>query len=135
MSMVRLPTAKSGGKANLHLGALGIGIDLESGLTTGATWRGRPVSHHPETLAPLAGQPVTAWQEVIDTACSAARAFPLGYLGVDISITSEGRPVVLEVNVRPGLEIQNANTAGLRPRIARLLASHELTDRNLDDYN
>jgi hypothetical protein len=31
--------------------------------------------------------------------------------------------VVLEVNVRPGLEIQNANQRGLRPRLERILAA------------
>lgn len=125
MSMVRLPTRRSGGKANLHLGALGIGIDLETGMTTGGTWRGRPLSRHPETQRCLAGMRVTAWGDVLETARKAARAFPLGYLGVDISITEEGRPVVLEVNVRPGLEIQNANRRGLRPEITRVLAARE----------
>jgi alpha-L-glutamate ligase-like protein len=123
MSMVRLPTTSSAGKANLHLGALGIGVDMQTGRTIGATWRGRTVTHHPETRQPLAGIRVAAWDQVLDIARSTARAFPLGYLGVDISITRDGRPVVLEVNVSPGLEIQNANRRGLRPEIDRMLAA------------
>jgi alpha-L-glutamate ligase-like protein len=123
MSMVRLPTTASAGKANLHLGALGIGVDVDSGRTIGATWRGRPVTHHPETRQPLAGIALAAWDRVMDIAREAARAFPLGYLGVDVSIPRDGRPVVLEVNVSPGLEIQNANGRGLRPEIDRVLAA------------
>jgi alpha-L-glutamate ligase-like protein len=126
MSMVRLPTTSSAGKANLHLGALGIGVDLHTGRTIGAAWRGRAVTNHPETRKPLVGLRVTAWDRVMDIARDTARAFPLGYLGIDISITRDRRPVVLEVNVSPGLEIQNANRRGLRPEIDRVLAArHE----------
>jgi alpha-L-glutamate ligase-like protein len=135
MAMVRLPTKRSMGKANLHLGALGIGIDMQTGVTTGGTCRGRLVTRHPETSTPLAGMKVTAWEDVIDTSTRAARAFPLGYLGVDISITQEGRPVVLEVNVRPGLEIQNANRRGLRAEISRVLAAQRETDQNQNDIH
>jgi alpha-L-glutamate ligase-like protein len=123
MTMVRLPTRRSAGKANLHLGALGIGVDLQTGQTIGGTWRGRPVTHHPETRQLLAGIRVTAWDDVMETARSAAQAFPLRYLGIDISITREGQPVVLEANVQPGLEIQNASRRGLRAEIARVLAA------------
>jgi len=123
MSMVRLPTRRSGGKANLHLGAVGIGIDLQTGRTIGGTWRGRPVTHHPETNRLLVGIEVTAWDRVMEMARRTARVFPLGYLGVDISIGRDGQPVVLEVNARPGLEIQNANMRSLRPEIARVLAA------------
>lgn len=130
MSMVRFPTRRSGGKANLHLGAIGIGVDLRTGITTSGTCRGRPVTRHPETKHPLAGLKVTAWDDVVDTARRAARAFPLGYLGIDIVITDGGRPVVLEVNVKPGLEIQNANQRGLRPEISRVLAALEGLSRN-----
>ena len=45
-AMTRLPTAASGGRANLHQGAIGVGIDLASGHTTHATFRNRPVRRH-----------------------------------------------------------------------------------------
>ena len=91
---------RSGGKANLHLGAVGIGIDLQTGRTIGGTWRGRPVTHHPETNRFLVGIEVTAWDRMMEMARRTARVFPLGYLGVDISIGRDGQPVVLEVNAR-----------------------------------
>ena len=34
MAMLRLPTKESGGRANLHQGALGLGIDISTGITT-----------------------------------------------------------------------------------------------------
>ena len=34
MAMLRLPTEESGGKANLHQGAIGLGIDMATGITT-----------------------------------------------------------------------------------------------------
>ena len=34
MAMLRIPTDKSGGKANLQQGAIGLGIDLATGITT-----------------------------------------------------------------------------------------------------
>jgi len=38
----------------------------------------------------------------------------LGYMGIDFVIDERYGPQILEVNVRPGLEIQNINGAGLR---------------------
>src|SRR3989344_5564912 len=34
MAELRIPTQESGGRANLHLGAVGVGIDMGSGVTT-----------------------------------------------------------------------------------------------------
>ena len=34
MAMLRIPTEKSGGKANLQQGAIGLGVDLATGITT-----------------------------------------------------------------------------------------------------
>ena len=45
---------------------------------------------------------------------TAAEAVPLKYLGVDIAISDQG-PVMIEINARPGIEIQNANNKAMRP--------------------
>lgn len=128
LGMIRLPTRKSSGKANLHLGAVGVGVDLTTGRTTSATWRSRRVTHHPETRQSLTGLPVAAWDRVLQVARATAGALPLDYLGVDISINQDQEPVVLEANVRPGLEIQNANQRGLRPHLERFLAGGDGKD-------
>ena len=41
----------------------------------------------------------------------------LGYQGVDIVLDREKGPLILELNARPGLNIQIANRAGLLPRL------------------
>jgi len=41
----------------------------------------------------------------------------LGYLGVDLVIDRERGPLLLELNARPGLQIQMANQAGLLRRL------------------
>ena len=113
LSMTRIPTKASEGRANLHQGAVGAGIDLASGRTVHAVLKGDPVDKHPDTGVDLIGRAVPYWDRVVEISLRAARAVPLKYLGVDISI-SQGGPVLLEINVRPGLEIQNANVRGLR---------------------
>ncbi|MCM2333614.1 MAG: hypothetical protein NDI82_06675 [Anaeromyxobacteraceae bacterium] len=113
LAMIRVPTAESGGRANLHQGGLGIAVDLGSGRTCRALHRGRPVTHHPESGAPLVGLEVPAWPAVLETARRAAAAVPLGYLGVDVVIDAAAGPLVLEINARPGLEIQNVVGIGL----------------------
>ncbi len=115
-AMTRVPTRASDGRANLHQGALGIGIDLGSGKTTHAILHNQPVKTHPDTGEVLLGRTLPYWDEILRIARLAGQAVPLKYLGVDISIAQTG-PVLLEINVRPGLQIQNANLAGLRARL------------------
>ena len=45
MAMLRLPTRESGGRANLHKGAIGVGIDIETGITTYAIHHGEHILH------------------------------------------------------------------------------------------
>lgn len=113
MSMTRIPTKASSGKANLHQGAIGVGIDIESGVTTHAIHASETVTTHPDTFEPVIGLKIPHWDKVIAAARAIAGAVPLKYLGVDIALTESG-VVVLEINVRPGLQIQNANHRGLR---------------------
>ncbi|HSN51358.1 MAG TPA: sugar-transfer associated ATP-grasp domain-containing protein, partial [Woeseiaceae bacterium] len=44
----------------------------------------------------------------------------LGYLGVDMVIDADRGPLMLEMNARPGLNIQIANRTGLSTRISRI---------------
>lgn len=120
MAMLRLPTVESQGRANLHAGGIGIGIDLASGVTTTAIHRDRPLSMYPNSRLRLSGIPLGQFRDVLLTATRAARAVELGYAGVDIAVDREEGPLVLEVNARPGLSIQLANAATLRDRLRRL---------------
>ena len=115
MGMMRLPTRRSDGCANLHKGAVGVGVDLAAGVTRHAIWSGRWVSHHPDTGKPVIGVTLPHFPRLIGTALRAARQVHLAYLGVDLVVDRRHGPVVLELNARPGLSIQLANRAGLLP--------------------
>lgn len=116
-AMLRLPTRASDGKANLHQGAVGAGIDLHTGLTIHGVMRGLPVHHHPDTLHSVEGFAVPHWPLIRELAARCHEFAPLGYLGVDIVLDRDLGPLVLELNARPGLAIQLANGRGLRPAL------------------
>ena len=117
LAMIRIPTLASGGRANLHQGGVGVAVDLATGQTTRALWRGRRVTHHPETRLQLVEQPLPDWSATVALAVDAAGVVPLGYLGVDIVLDAERGPLVLEMNARPGLEIQNVTGVLLGRRL------------------
>jgi alpha-L-glutamate ligase-like protein len=117
MAMLRLPTKESNGRANLHQGGIGTGVDLDSGITHHAVQRNRFVSVHPDTGLPVVGMRVPYWGEVLEMSRRVARAVGLGYVGVDIVVDEVEGPMLLEANARPGLAIQIANGRGLVPRL------------------
>lgn len=119
LTMSRVPTLMSDGKANLHQGAVGIGIDLQSGRSYRAMLKGEPITTHPDSGAELIGVEIPFWAEIMHHARSIAEAVPLKYIGIDIAIAAQG-PVLLEINARPGLEIQNVTRHGMRPLLESL---------------
>jgi alpha-L-glutamate ligase-like protein len=117
MSMTRLPTRRSGGRANLHQGAVGAGVDLATGRIVHAVVSHTSVTHHPDTGRPLVGAEVPGLARALEIAVKVADITGLGYVGADVVIDASRGPVVLELNARPGLSIQLANRAGLLPRL------------------
>lgn len=117
MAMSRLPTRLSHGKANLHQGAIGVGIDLGSGVTVGGVSGNRAVFEHSDTGAPIAGFQIPGWSRILHMSARCYEAVELGYLGVDIVLDRDLGPLILELNARPGLNIQLANRRGLRHRL------------------
>jgi alpha-L-glutamate ligase-like protein len=114
MAMIRAATRRSHGTANLHAGGFAVAVDLASG-RTGRGWDGAAaLSEHPDTGAPISGVRIPHWDRVLSIAGSLYDHFPLGYMGADFAIDKTVGPVVLELNARPGLEIQNVNGRGLR---------------------
>ncbi len=113
LAMLRLPTQASGGRANLHQGGIGVGIDLASGLTCHAALHGRSVTVHPDTGASLLGVQVPDWPRILEMSGRVAAAVQLGYVGIDIISDARHGPMLLEANARPGLAIQMANGRGL----------------------
>lgn len=122
MAMVRLPTRQSGGKANLHQGAIGVGICLATGKTLGGVHHNERIEFHPDTLKSIHGMMVPYWDTILDIASRCYEITGLGYVGVDIVLDKEKGPLVLELNARPGLNIQIANHEGLLKRCQKIEA-------------
>ena len=120
MAMLRLPTKQSGGKSNLHLGGIGVGIDLATGTTTYAVTRNEPIEKHPDTGINLSGFFIPHWKETLKIAIKAVDEIGLKFGAVDVVLDRDRGPLVLEVNARTGLGIQIANQEGLKGRIARV---------------
>lgn len=135
MAMTRLPTRLSHGKANLHQGAIGAGIELASGMTFGGVSGNNLVTVHPDTGCQIEGSKVPHWDRILLMAAQCYDAVGLGYLGVDIVLDRDLGPLILELNARPGLNIQLANRRGLRCRLDAVEAleeSHEDAGRRVE---
>jgi alpha-L-glutamate ligase-like protein len=117
MAMLRLATHASDGKANLHQGAVGVGLSLDAGSCLYAVQFGQPVTLHPDTGKPLSTIRIEGWRELLLLASSCYDMTGLGYIGTDIVIDRDRGPQLLELNARPGLSIQVANGRGLLPRL------------------
>lgn len=128
MAMMRCATHSSDGKANLHQGAVGVGLDIATGKSVGAVQHGELVTTHPDTGAEFSSLVIPHWDRILDLAASCVEMTGLGYLGVDIVLDRNYGPMLLELNARPGLAIQVANQAGLRHRLAIARKIAEQTD-------
>lgn len=117
MAMLRLATAASDGKANLHQGAVGVGLDIGTGKSLNAVQFNRPITLHPDTGLALGNIHIDAWGEMLEMASRCYEATGLGYMGVDLVVDASEGPLLLELNARPGLAIQMANGRGLLPRL------------------
>ena len=90
MAELRLPTYESGGKANLHAGGVGVGIDIATGITTTAIHRkGASILDDvydiiettlDESKLPLRGIQIPQWKEILRIALKCQEATGLGYL-------------------------------------------------------
>jgi len=134
MAMLRIPTEKSGGKANLHQGAIGLGVDLATGITTFGIESDNPIyriyDYGKKKKRKVNGIKIPFWREILETSINCQKAIPsLEFVGVDVVLDKEKGPMVLEVNARPGLSIQVCNKAGLKARIEKI---DEITVRSVD---
>ncbi|NOY14890.1 MAG: hypothetical protein GXP43_01605 [bacterium] len=121
MAFLRLPTSESKGKANLHQGGVGVGIDLGTGITTYAIHHDQYITYYPGTKYKLRGIKIPYWDEMLKLAVAIQTKIRLGYMRVDFVLHPEKGPMILEINSKPGLSIQLANRAGLRRRLERVM--------------
>lgn len=119
MAMLRLPTKESDGKANLHLGAVGVGIDMGSGTATHIVHKNKIIDEIPG-VGPIKGFKLPYWDEMLLIASKAQLVTNLGYMAIDLVLDKNLGPVLLEINARAGLNVQIANLAPLRRRLERI---------------
>lgn len=131
MAMLRCPTHSSDGKANLHQGAVGVGIDITTGQALNAVQNNRIIHRHPDTGVDFSDLVIPDWTSLLRLAASCHELTGLGYLGCDIVIDRVRGPLLLEINARPGLSIQTASGLGLRKRLSSIQDLHE-SDRDID---
>lgn len=122
MAMLRLATTASDGKANLHQGAVGVGLNIANGHSLNSVQFNRPITLHPDTGLALENLVIDDWQEMLVMASRCYEATGLGYMGVDLVVDAKEGPLLLELNARPGLAIQMANGRGLLPRLRQIEA-------------
>lgn len=125
MAMLRCSTGSSDGRANLHQGAVGVGIDLASGRSIRAVQRGHLVHAHPDSGKSFAELQIPNWARLLELASRCYEMTGLGYIGCDLVLDRQLGPLILELNARPGLAIQVANGAGLLPRLRAIEALSE----------
>lgn len=122
MAMIRLPTRLSDGKANLHQGAIGVGIDIPTGVTRRGVWGTEIIREHPDTEHSIVGLQIPHWENLLQMASRCYELSGLGYVGVDFVLDRNLGPMILELNARPGLAIQMANGNGLLHRLKQVQA-------------
>ncbi|MBP7740655.1 hypothetical protein KA089_00545 [Candidatus Woesebacteria bacterium] len=121
MAMIRIPTRDSKGKANLDQGAIGLGIDMATGITTfGVNGKSGIIAEFPGTKKKVAGIQIPSWNKLLETAVKAGEAAGFIYMGADLFIHPEKGPMIVELNGYPGLSIQICNKAGLKKRLERV---------------
>lgn len=123
MAMVRLPTKQSDGKANLHMGGVGAGINMATGETLAGVKGNTVVDVHPNTGNSIKGLVIPQWKRLLEMASRFYDITKLGYIGVDIVLDKDYGPMILELNARPGLSIQIANQEGLEHRLKKVEAN------------
>ncbi len=120
MGMLRLATKESDGKANLHQGAIGAGVNIADGVTLGGVCHNKVMNIHPDTEKTISGIQIPYWKTILEISAKCQEMTGMGYIGVDIVLDKELGPLILELNARPGLGIQIANNEGLRKRLDKI---------------
>ncbi|WP_025996264.1 alpha-L-glutamate ligase-like protein [Pseudomonas viridiflava] len=115
MAMLRIPTRQSAGWTSRQPDAIGVGIDIASGMTLRGTWLkdiGKPLDKNDV----IEGFRLPAWNDFMKLAARCHELCGLGYIEVDMMLDQNLGPLVIEINARPDLGAQIANECGLACR-------------------
>ena len=119
MAMMRIPTKESSGKANIHAWACAIWIDIWSGRLTYISHHGKQIKSIPG-IGDIRSLLLPNWDNILNLAVRVQYVTKIPFLWCDIVLDDCDGPLLLEMNVRPGLEIQNVNKAPLEARLKRV---------------
>lgn len=120
-AMLRMPTEKSGGKANLAQGGIGFGIDVGTGKIThmAKKWGKVYIDKFPTPYQQFQKATIPFREELLLFSANAQYFLNIWYIGLDRVITNKW-PKLLEVNGRTGIEIQNITQQPLRRIIDKI---------------
>ncbi|MFA5871643.1 MAG: sugar-transfer associated ATP-grasp domain-containing protein [Parcubacteria group bacterium] len=113
MAMMRHSTKATRGRANLTVGAIGIGIDVETGRVTHLFSKKEEREFKLSDFDIPENFRVPHWKQLIEASIEASKLSQLSISGVDLIIDRNDRVVLIEINGRPGIEIQNVNKKSL----------------------
>jgi alpha-L-glutamate ligase-like protein len=113
MAMLRYPTFKSKGRSNLSTGGIGMALSLTTGKVMHIYSKKEGMEYKPEEVGLPATFVMPKWEEMKAIAKKCSQLSGLKLSGVDIILSSSDEVMVLEINGRPGLEIQNINESSL----------------------
>ena len=104
-------------------------MDIATGKTLGGVSQNDTIDFHPDTLNPIINIQVPYWDDILTIAASSYELTGLGYVGVDIVLDKDKGPLMLELNARPGLNIQIANREGALKRYQKVEAHIKSLDK------
>lgn len=119
IAMLRVPTQNSKGKANLHAWACWVGIDIWSGKLTYITQFKKMIKSIP-WIGDVRNIELPKWEEILKLAVKVQQITNIWYVGCDIVLDENVGPLLLEMNVRPWLEVQVANKVPLLERLKKV---------------
>lgn len=119
MAMLRVPTANSKWKANLHAWACWIWIDIWTWKLTYITQFRKQIKSVP-WIWDVRWIELPNWDKVLQLAAKTQQITEIWYIWCDIVLDDKVGPLLLEMNIRPWLEVQLANMAPLEERLKKV---------------
>lgn len=119
IAMLRVPTKNSKWKANLHMWACGLWIDIWSWKITYITQFKKMIKSVP-WIWDVRWIEIPNWDDILKLAVKVQQVTNIWYVWCDIVLDDTFWPLLLEMNVRPGLEVQVANKIPLLERLKKV---------------
>ncbi len=119
-AMLRMPTKKSGGKANLAQWGIGFGVDISSGKIV--SMKNKKRIHYesfPEEFTSFFHKKINNRDDMLLYSSSIQYFTNIGFIGLDRVLTPQW-PKILEINARAWIEIQNITLKPLESILSKI---------------